>query len=58
MKPSKQILLKFLEVIAIVITLALIRVSLFKDLSMDTTNFILIFNTAITLLLFLTIKDE
>ena len=58
MKPSKQILLKFLEVIAIVITLTLIRVSLFKDLSMDTTNFILIFNTAITLLLFLTIKDE
>ncbi len=58
MKPSKQILLKFLEVIAIVITLALIRVSLFKDLSMDTTNFILIFNTAITVLLFLATKEE
>ena len=58
MKPSKQILLKFLEVIAIVITLTLIRVSLFKDLSMDTTNFILIFNTTITVLLFLATKDE
>ena len=58
MKPSKQILLKFLEVIAIVITLTLIRVSLFKDLSTDTTNFILIFNTTITVLLFLATKDE
>lgn len=58
MKPLKQTLLKFLEVIAIVITLTLIRVSLFKDLSMDTTNFILIFNTAITVLLFLATKEE
>ena len=58
MKPSKQILLRFLEVIAIVITLTLIRVSLFKDLSMDTTNFILIFNTTITVLLFLATKEE
>ena len=58
MKPSKQILLRFLELIAIVITLTLLKTSIFEDLNMNTTNFILIFNTAITLLLFLTIKDE
>ncbi len=58
MKPSKQILLRFLELIAIVIALTLLKTSIFEDLNMNTTNFILIFNTAITLLLFLTIKDE